>query len=234
MTPPAKKPLVRRVWFWILVVLAIPVGLFIALIFLGAILTIADGTTESGDSGGDASASAAPATVSPSPSPSLSPSQSQSATASAPASPSDLPAETQIASASPSESLTSSAPAFPSPSESPQTQSLTSFILGARGDIRDMDKDLDDMEVALGEGGIFRLLGNSLELSFNIGQLQSLTPPQEIAAQWNKSLETLSSRADDLSSMLSGDATTRQISGGINATRKALTNLSKVVDKVDQ
>jgi len=107
------------------------------------------------------------------------------------------------------------------------------FEMRARGDIADLAKDLDDMAIAATEGGFFRILGNSVELSFNVGQLQSLTPPEEIAADWDKALTRVSNRVDAISEAISSEATTQQLLEKIGSTAKALVRLSEVVDAID-
>lgn len=57
----------------------------------------------------------------------------------------------------------------------------------------DISKDLDDMIVTLDEDGFWRLLSNSVELSFNLGQLQVIEAPADVAPQWQASLISLES-----------------------------------------
>ncbi len=61
----------------------------------------------------------------------------------------------------------------------------------SRGDLIDFGKDLDDMIVTLDEGGVWRLLSNSVELSFNLAQLEARDAPPSIAAEWATQLTVL-------------------------------------------
>jgi len=106
------------------------------------------------------------------------------------------------------------------------------FELRARGDIADLAKDLDDMAEAAAEGGFFRVLGNSVELSFNVGQLQSLTPPEQIANDWDKALTRLSNRVDAISDAI-GEESDANLIERIGSAAKALIRLSEVVDQLD-
>lgn len=58
--------------------------------------------------------------------------------------------------------------------------------------------DTEDMVTTLDEDGFWRLISNSAELSFNLGQLQSLTPPTNIADRWNEQLEKLATHTDNI------------------------------------
>lgn len=132
------------------------------------------------------------------------------------------------------EAAAESASPEPSPTVAATPEGPTDgFALLAAGDIRDMAKDLDDMTVALSEGGLLRLMGNSLELSFNIGQLQSLVPPDSVADEWTEGLSALSAQVDQLSNVISGDASEKKVAREIAATLDALTALLKVVDKAE-
>lgn len=82
---------------------------------------------------------------------------------------------------------------IPSVTAEPIVIDVAYFRSSAERDLTDFGKDLTDMDVTLDEGGYWRLLSNSLELSFNLGQLQSLDAPANIAAQWESGLEILGS-----------------------------------------
>jgi|GEM_PF-824727 len=65
------------------------------------------------------------------------------------------------------------------------------FVRLSGNDLDDIDKDLDDMIVTLDEAGFWRLLTNSIELSFNHAQLTTRDAPAEIADPWKAGLATL-------------------------------------------
>lgn len=62
-----------------------------------------------------------------------------------------------------------------------------------------MNKDLDDLVTTVNEAGFWRLLSNLGELSFNLGQLQALDVPSNVAATWPESLTALEATLDVLS-----------------------------------
>ena len=62
------------------------------------------------------------------------------------------------------------------------------FVRLSGNDLDDIDKDLDDMIVTLDEAGFWRLLTNSIELTFNHSQLAARDAPAEIAEQWKAGL----------------------------------------------
>ena len=57
---------------------------------------------------------------------------------------------------------------------------MGAFKNQANSHLDDMTKDLDDMVTTIDEGGFWRLLSNSIELSFNLGQLQGLDIPASV------------------------------------------------------
>lgn len=116
----------------------------------------------------------------------------------------------------------------PSAGDSPE-----GFAILARGDMADLAKDLEDMAIAAAEGGIFRVLGNSVELSFNVAQLEALTPPETIADDWNSGLARLSAEVDAISDVLADDGSTEALLGQIDAAADALVELSSVVDALE-
>jgi len=65
------------------------------------------------------------------------------------------------------------------------------FVRLSGNDLDDIDKDLDDMIVTLDEAGYWRLLSNSIELTFNHAQLSGREAPAEIAEPWAAGLATL-------------------------------------------
>ena len=66
-----------------------------------------------------------------------------------------------------------------------------------------MNKDLGDMVVTVQEEGFWRLLSNSVELSFNLGQLEALDVPESVAATWPGALTSLDAALDVLTDAVS-------------------------------
>lgn len=83
-------------------------------------------------------------------------------------------------------------------------EAVTLFVLSASGQIADMNKDLDDMVKRASNEQLIRLSGNYLELSFNLGQLESLTPPTSASAKWSDAMVDLESSLDRMSTVLGG------------------------------
>jgi len=110
------------------------------------------------------------------------------------------------------------------------------FISSANGDLADLNKDLDDMVKRTKQNAKIRLLGNQLELSFNLGQLESLDPPSPITQKWTSTLGSLGDEIDKLSTIctdfVSGDATQSKVLKGISAVRKVVEKLKALVKKV--
>lgn len=88
----------------------------------------------------------------------------------------------------------------PAPTAAPPVPAVDAavFAQSARGDLLDFAKDLDDMDLALDEGGFFRLMTNSVELSFNLGQMQASTAPTSIATAWEAQLSALEGSIDTM------------------------------------
>lgn len=111
----------------------------------------------------------------------------------------------KVATPSESVSATPSESASATPSAAPM--SPVEFRVAALGDLRDMRKDVADLKSVLAEGGRARLITNTLELSFNLGQLQSLDPTDEILLKWSDYLKSLEESVDSFSDGLSEDST---------------------------
>lgn len=79
------------------------------------------------------------------------------------------------------------------------------FVQLSRNDLDDIDKDLNDMIVTLDEGGTWRLLSNSVELTFNHAQLETRTPPESIASEWNAQLPILEGIFTDMDAAITDD-----------------------------
>jgi hypothetical protein len=93
------------------------------------------------------------------------------------------------------------AEAEPQPSRTPTIATAarpdaTYVIRTATRDLDDYAKDIDDMIVTLDENGVWRLLTNYGELSFNLGQLKGLTVTSNIEAEWGEALLVLEQQTD--------------------------------------
>lgn len=98
------------------------------------------------------------------------------------------------------------------------------FAVSARGDLREMLKDVDDARVALDDGGTFRLLGNAAELAFNLGQLQAIDPPAAVADAWTRALTDLDQAVTDFTDALTGDS--------VSAISKALSTVEATAERL--
>lgn len=124
------------------------------------------------------------------------------------------------------------------PSDAPEEpESPAVFLSAVRGDLADMGKDLKDLERALDEGGILRIAGNRVELSFNIGQLSSRVPPEAYAQLWSEQLSALSAKVDAIGEKLDNDGSPKQVKAAIGdlrteiaATKKALQSYENSLD----
>lgn len=100
-------------------------------------------------------------------------------------------------------------PAAPAPSvpaaPAPVAIDPVAFRAEANSQLDDMNKDLDDLVVTVQEDGFWRLLSNSAELSFNLGQLQGLEVPATGAEAWAASLTQLDGTLDTLSEAIDSD-----------------------------
>ncbi|GAA1967339.1 DUF2510 domain-containing protein [Agromyces allii] len=96
-----------------------------------------------------------------------------------------------------------SAEAVPAPE--PEVIDVPTFQTQANGHLDDMSKDLDDMVVTIDEGGFFRLLSNSVELSFNVGQLEALDIPPSVAAPYAESVAGLSASIDSMNDPIANE-----------------------------
>jgi hypothetical protein len=103
-----------------------------------------------------------------------------------------------------------------------EVEDPNSFYRSAQGDLRDMIKDLNDMVQRANGRAIVRLLGNTMELSFNVGQLEATNAPQSIAARWKLGVTDLSGSVVSLTSS-AGDFASSDIS---------LAQMIEAIDKV--
>ena len=103
------------------------------------------------------------------------------------------------------------------------------FQAEASRDLDDLAKDLDDMVRTVDEGGFWRLLSNSLEVSFNYGQLSAHTPPPSVADAYAAGLQNLDAAITALSDLVTGEDT-GAILAAIEHTRGQAAALRAVVD----
>lgn len=105
------------------------------------------------------------------------------------------------------------------------------FRTEAHSHLDDMTKDLDDMVITLDEGGFWRLLSNSFELSFNLAQLRALEVPSPAPVAWADGLNALEVSMDALDAPIAGsdDAGTR---AAIEGVRAQIASLHVAVDQV--
>ena len=127
-------------------------------------------------------------------------------------------------------SLIFAAPSHAS-SPSPTPDSPTYFRTSALGNLTDMEKDVADAERALEKGGVWRLLGNAAELSFNIGQLKSLNPPTKYAKTWNSQLTVLEKAVDQFMDDISSSSVTKT-RGTLKKIKTSTASLKKYVEKI--
>lgn len=116
--------------------------------------------------------------------------------------------------------------------ETPAPMSPVMFASSARGDLADMSKDLVDLQRAIDKGGLFRAMGNVLELSFNLGQLESLEPPTKIASTWNRELAKLKTAIDAVSASVSDGASVSTSKKRIAAVQSQIKKMDALIKKV--
>jgi hypothetical protein len=121
--------------------------------------------------------------------------------------------------------------ANPSQSES-ASPTPVEFRASALGDLADMRKDLADAKARINEGGLLRLLGNALELQFNVGQLKSITPMEDIAASWSEKVAILEGDVDKFTDGLSEDSVSAS-RADLDRILKTISMLEKFVKSVD-
>lgn len=133
----------------------------------------------------------------------------------------------------PADSETESAEQVESESDSSGSSGMSraQFAVSARGDAKELLKDATDAEVALEDGGMFRLIGNGLEMSFNLGQLQALDPPKSVAREWNRELNKIDAAIDEYTDAIGGDSETK-IQSSIDTIKKACRRLIVIAENV--
>jgi len=117
-------------------------------------------------------------------------------------------------------------------STTPVPDSPIVFRASVSVDITDMRKDLNDLNRAIKDDSVFRILSNVAEISFNLGQLGAANPPLDIANEWNEEMMILDEDVTELSELVSGDGTTSQVQKQVKAVRSTLNALSGIVDNL--
>lgn len=111
----------------------------------------------------------------------------------------DAAAEVPAVEATPSnEPSDGAAQGEPASQDSATTTNPASFVLRSGNDLDDIDKDLDDMIVTLDQAGFWRLLSNSIELTFNYTQLAQRAAPAEITEAWNAQLAAFEAKITEM------------------------------------
>ena len=103
------------------------------------------------------------------------------------------------------------------PKPTPKPESLVLFRVSALKDLADLKKDIGDAQLAVEKGGKWKLLGNSVEINYNIVQLQLRRPPTQYLKNWNSVLAQIDSLSDQFSKNISG--------GSVASTRSTLSNM---------
>ncbi|MBQ3358393.1 MAG: DUF2510 domain-containing protein [Microbacterium sp.] len=96
--------------------------------------------------------------------------------------------------------------ATPTPTPQPvvvEVVDAVAFRAQAGSHLDDMQKDLDDIVTTVNEDGFWRLLSNSGELAFNLGQLEALDVPANVAETWPAALTGLETSLDALTDAIS-------------------------------
>lgn len=120
-----------------------------------------------------------------------------------------------------------------SPTPTPvDTDDDSIFVDLATRDIDDFAKDLGDMSTTLDEHGYWRLLSNSVELNFNLSQLQGHEEPASIESDWNDALDELEKNVDAIESGVAANSEKR-IRVAIAEARETIAELREIVSRVD-
>ena len=105
--------------------------------------------------------------------------------------------------------------ATPKPTANPESPVL--FRVSALKDLADLKKDIGDAQLALEKGGKWKLLGNSIEINYNIVQLRLRRPPTQYAKNWTTAVAQIDSLSNQFSRNISG--------GSVASTRSTLSNM---------
>ena len=103
------------------------------------------------------------------------------------------------------------------PKPTPKPESPVLFRVSALKDLADLKKDIGDAQLAVEKGGKWKLLGNSVEINYNIVQLQLRRPPVQYAKNWSTALAQINALSDQFSKNISG--------GSVASTRSTLSNM---------
>lgn len=149
------------------------------------------------------------------------------------AEPTPTPTQTMTAEESPSPDSSDEAGPLSDPDSE---ESIDYFIYSSKGQFKDMDKDLNDAVGRANNDQTIRLLGNILELSFNLGQLKALDAPTTVAKSWSDGLAkleaTIDAASDAATDFSSGQASLSEMLGSIEQVRSKVGALAKVVSKL--
>ena len=96
-----------------------------------------------------------------------------------------------------------------------------------------MRRDVADAKVALNEGGLWKLYGNLLELEFNLGQLEALTPQPEYEKKWYESLLKLQNAMDVFSEGLDGESVSAS-RGHLDSILSAISGVERTAKTIGQ
>lgn len=201
----SEKPLYQRTWF--IVVMSV--------LFLSIVAGSLNGGNDNEQSAAPEPTETASATPSETPTPTPTPTEEES----------EPDTETDSASASPS----------PTPTVDPDSDdNVAYFLISSNGQFRDLDKDIRDAGKRAEADQSFRLLGNILEFSFNLGQLRSLDPPTAIADDWVAGLakldKAIEKSSDAAAEFITGSISTPQMLGTLKKVQIQVDNLRRIVD----
>ena len=127
-------------------------------------------------------------------------------------------------------SLAPAETATPTPEIDTEDDSI--FVDLATRDIDDFAKDLGDMSTTLDENGYWRLLSNSVELNFNLSQLEGHEVPASIASDWNDALDELGKNVDAIDAGVTANSK-KKTRAGIADARETIAELREIVTRVD-
>lgn len=143
------------------------------------------------------------------------------------------PQETLVASEEPTIEET----ATEEPIDPDSADNKTYFVVSGAGQVIDMNKDLDDAVRRAENSQLIRLSGNILELSFNLGQLQSLDAPSAVASDWQEAMGKLESSIDSISDVLSDfiadEASLSEMLEAIESVRARVNALTSILERVE-
>jgi len=135
------------------------------------------------------------------------------------------------------ESLVEVESGTPSPGASVAAEAVpdspTIFTASVQGNIADMRKDLSDLEIAIAENGMLRILGNITEISFNYAQIGARTAPTAIAESWNTEFATLGESVNKLTDRVGNDGTSKQVTSALKEVRKNLDALEELLAELN-